>query len=84
MSFKLDARRGWGGARDEWAPLFLLDKTSALGALNSQALQTQWFERLRAFESTGVVRERIWDVVAGSQNVHSPQTEMCQMDIWRP
>ena len=58
MSFKLDARRGWGGARGQWAPLVLLDKTSALGALNSQALQTQWFERSRAFGSTGVERER--------------------------
>ena len=51
--------REGGWVRAQWAPLFLLDKTSAMGALNSQALQTQWFERSRAFGSIGVARERM-------------------------
>ena len=61
MRFKLEPwRGGWGGwgSFAEGATISL-DKTSSLNALNSQALQTQWFERSRAFGSTGVEQERM-------------------------
>ena len=48
-----------GGGSPPVGATISLDETSRLNALNSQALQTQWFERSRAFGSTGVERKRI-------------------------